>query len=77
MAEEKQCDLLLGHNSVEKEAVRILADCLQEEAGLKPFLDRWHLIPGEPWQEAMEEALTRSETVAAETIPPRGCETVR
>jgi hypothetical protein len=32
------------------------------EAGLEPFLDKWHLIPGEPWQEGMEEALRQSRT---------------
>jgi hypothetical protein len=31
---------------------------------LKPFLDKWHLIPGEPWQEALEEALDQSRTCA-------------
>lgn len=32
--------------------------------GLKPFLDKWHLVPGEPWEEALEEALDRSKTCA-------------
>ena len=34
------------------------------EQGLRPFLDKWHLIPGAPWQEALEEALDRSGTCA-------------
>jgi len=34
------------------------------EAGLQPFLDRWHLIPGEPWMEALESALAESASVA-------------
>ncbi|SBT06493.1 Methyltransferase type 11 [Candidatus Accumulibacter aalborgensis] len=44
--------------------VERLADKLVEEAQLNPFLDRWHLIPGEPWQESLEEALNRSRCVA-------------
>jgi hypothetical protein len=31
---------------------------------LPPFLDRWPLIPGDPWQEGIEQALASSETVA-------------
>ena len=31
---------------------------LQEE-GIEPFLDKWHLIPGDPWQEALEVASRR------------------
>ncbi|HEX3532513.1 MAG TPA: toll/interleukin-1 receptor domain-containing protein [Thermoanaerobaculia bacterium] len=34
------------------------------EAGLAPFLDKWHLVPGEPWQEGMEYALRESRTCA-------------
>lgn len=30
----------------------------------RPFLGKWHLILGEPWQEALEEALDRSKTCA-------------
>ncbi|HSK81448.1 MAG TPA: FxSxx-COOH system tetratricopeptide repeat protein, partial [Thermoanaerobaculia bacterium] len=40
-----------------------LALCLKAE-GFKPFLDKWHLVPGEPWQEAIEKALDRSRTCA-------------
>ena len=40
------------------------AEKLVEEAQLSPFLDRWHLIPGEPWQESLEQALNRSRCVA-------------
>ena len=41
-----------------------LARCLEDEAGLRPFLDKWHLVPGEPWQEALEDALDASRTCA-------------
>ena len=64
MAEETQYDVFLSHNSQDKPAVERLARRLADEAGLRPFLDRWHLVPGEPWQEALEEALDQSRTCA-------------
>lgn len=63
MTERTQYDVFLSHNSADKSAVEYLAQKLQE-AGLVPFLDKWHLIPGEPWQEALEEALDHSRTCA-------------
>jgi len=57
-------DVFLSHNSQDRPAVDLLARRLMDEAGLQPFLDQWHLVPGEPWQEAIEEALEQSETVA-------------
>ena len=56
-------DVFLSHNSADKLAVQTLADRLRA-AGLAPFLDIWHLIPGTPWQEGIEEALEASATVA-------------
>ncbi|MCP3959086.1 MAG: TIR domain-containing protein, partial [bacterium] len=56
-------DVFLSHNSRDKPAVELLAQKLRA-ADLEPFLDKWHLIPGEPWQEALEEALTASATCA-------------
>ena len=57
-------DVFLSHNSADKPLVELLAHRLREEAGLSPFLDKWHLIPGEPWQEALENALADSASVA-------------
>jgi len=34
------------------------------EAGLTSWLDTWNLMPGEPWQEAIEDALDACQTVA-------------
>jgi WD40 repeat protein len=71
MTEETQYDVFLSHNSQDKPAVERLARRLTDEAGLRPFLDKWHLVPGEPWQEALEEALGQSRTCAV-FIGPRG-----
>jgi len=49
-------DSFLSHNSVDKPAVEELAHRLERE-GIHPWLDKWHLIPGDPWQGPIEEAL--------------------
>jgi len=64
-------DVFLSHNSADKDAVELIAHRLREEAGLNPFLDKWHLVPGEGWQVALEVALEASETVAV-FIGPSG-----
>jgi WD40 repeat protein len=66
-----QYDVFLSHNSADKPGVEELARRLTDEAGLRPFLDKWHLVPGQPWQEAIEETLRQSETVAV-FIGPSG-----
>lgn len=66
-----QYDVFLSHNSGDKDAVERIASELEDKAGLKPFLDKWHLIPGEPWQESLEEALDLS-AVCAVFLGPLG-----
>jgi hypothetical protein len=64
MTKETQYDVFLSHSSADKESVEIIARRLRDEAGLQPWLDKWHLVPGTPWQEALEEALSQSQTCA-------------
>ena len=59
-----QYDVFLSHTSADKKAVENIAQRLRQKAKLQPFLDKWHLIPGEPWQEKLEEALDQSRTCA-------------
>jgi len=56
-------DVFLSHNKADKAAVEMLGNRL-EKSGLKVWLDRWNLLPGDPWQDEIEEALDRSRTVA-------------
>ena len=63
-------DVFLSHSGPDKPAVEELAKRLIEK-GIKPFLDKWNLIPGDPWQEALEEALIKS-TACAVFIGPGG-----
>src|SRR5262249_13339331 len=71
MAERQSFDVFLSHSSADKAAVERVARHLQDEAGLRPFLDKWHLVPGNPWQEELEEALNHSRTCAV-FIGPTG-----
>lgn len=64
-------DVFLSHNSQDKPAVEKLAIRLTDEARLKVWLDKWNLIPGEPWQEGLEDALNQSRTCAV-FIGPSG-----
>ena len=57
-------DVFLSHNSKDKPAVEWLATKLTDQAKLTVFLDIWNLVPGDPWQEDLENALAASTTVA-------------
>jgi hypothetical protein len=57
-------DIFLSHTSGDKDAVERIAQRLRAEAQIEPFLDKWHLIPGNPWQEELEQALDQSRTCA-------------
>jgi hypothetical protein len=55
--------VFLSHNSADKPAVEELAHRLKKE-GLEPWLDKWHLVPGDPWQPAVERALDDCQSCA-------------
>src|SRR5215208_959676 len=67
---ENGYDVFLSHSSVDKQAVEAIGRRLLVQ-GVRPFLDKWHLIPGTPWQEALEQALDRS-TACAVFLGPSG-----
>jgi hypothetical protein len=47
-------DVFLSHNSKDKPAVREIAMMLKTR-GLHVWLDEWELVPGRPWQDALEQ----------------------
>jgi hypothetical protein len=63
-------DVFLSLNSADYFAATALEERLAR-AGVRPWLAASQLIPGRPWQEAMERALAQSETVAV-IIGPQG-----
>lgn len=56
-------DVFLCHNSQDKALVRELATTLKG-LGLRVFFDEWDLVPGRPWQEALEEAIEQVKSAA-------------
>ena len=49
-------DVFLSHNSKDKPAVVALATSLRDRA-VRVWLDEWELVPGRPWQEAIEQVI--------------------
>ena len=58
-----QFHVFLSHNSADKPAVEELGRRLKAEH-IEPWLDKWHLIPGDPWQPAIEEVLAKCASCA-------------
>jgi len=56
-------DVFLSHNSKDKPIVRRLSAAL-EQRGLKPWLDEDQLVPGRPWQKALEDIVRITRTAA-------------
>jgi tetratricopeptide (TPR) repeat protein len=64
-------DVFLNHNKDDIPAVVIIANRLVQERQVKCWLGKWELVPGEPFQEAIEDALDNSEVVAV-FVGPHG-----
>lgn len=61
--ETKQFDVFLCHNSLDKEEVREIGLQLQKEK-IRPWLDEWELLPGQPWQRALEDQIVHIKSAA-------------
>jgi len=64
MADDFKYDVFLSHNSKDKPAVENIARLLRDVYNLKAWLDKWNLVPGEAWQDALEDALDESQAFA-------------
>ena len=64
-------DAFLSYNRRDSAVVEEIAIRLRDEAHLQVFLDKWTLVPGEVWQDDLEEALDRSATCVV-FIGPHG-----
>jgi len=56
-------DVFLSYTRADAPAVEELAQRLKDQ-GIVPWLDKWNLIPGEPWQEDIEAALDACDAYA-------------
>jgi hypothetical protein len=57
-------DVFLSHAHPDAEAVESLGRRLEDEAHMHVWLDRWVLVPGERWQQAMSKGLDEARTCA-------------
>jgi hypothetical protein len=58
-----QYDVFISYNWQDHTAVEFIARRLREH-GLTVFLDRWYLVPGRAWPQALEDALHACRAVA-------------
>lgn len=56
-------DVFFSYNSQDQDAVTRVAEALKE-TGLRVFMDRWYLVPGQPWPQALERELGKCKAVA-------------
>jgi hypothetical protein len=54
--DEKNFDVFLCHNTMDKAAVKIIGEQLKSN-GILPWLDEWELPPGLPWQRLLEQQI--------------------
>lgn len=57
---DERFDAFLSYTREDRPVVEKIAKRLEDEGRLRVFLDRWNLVPGEPWQDAIEKALSNS-----------------
>ncbi|MBO3705634.1 MAG: TIR domain-containing protein [Candidatus Accumulibacter sp.] len=55
-------DAFLSYSREDEDEVTRIAERLRDEANLQVWFDRWELVPGDPWQEKLEEALRQLNT---------------
>lgn len=51
-------DVFFSYNSQDHALVQAVAESLWQR-GRSVFLDRWYLVPGRPWPQALEDVLGR------------------
>jgi hypothetical protein len=56
-------DVFLSYHWRDQAHVEAIAHWLRAK-GLKVFLDRWYLVPGQPWPQALEGVLSSCGAVA-------------
>jgi hypothetical protein len=56
-------DVFLSHNSKDKPVVRRLSKAMKAR-GLRVWLDEWELVPGQSWQEALEQIIKTAKAAA-------------
>jgi small GTP-binding protein len=58
-----QYDVFLSYNGADRKQVVMVAEMLKG-VGIRPWLDVWDLVPGQPWQEGLEAAIKNVRSAA-------------
>lgn len=61
--ETGEYDVFMSYNGDDRPRILEIANSLKA-IGLRPWLDVWDLIPGRPWQEELEKAITQVKSAA-------------
>ena len=72
MPNDEVYDIFLSHSHSDAKWVENLARKLEDQEGLRVWLDKWVLIPGEPWTQNLEKGLSQAKACAVllgEDIP--------
>jgi hypothetical protein len=62
--EKKDFDVFLSYSHLDVSYVEELAKRLEDEFGFHVWLDKWILIPGENWQQAISQGLDQAKSCA-------------
>lgn len=54
-------DVFISYNSIDKEIAHELGETLKKQ-GISVWIDDWELIPGRPWQKALENIVKKTKT---------------
>ena len=57
-------DVFLSYNGEDRKDIEKIAKYLVNRLNLRPWFDRWELVPGEPWIRALERGLGASKPCA-------------
>lgn len=60
--DKRKYDLFLSYSHLDAEIVQSLASELSD-AGIEVWFDQWELVPGEPWEQSMKQAIAESSAV--------------
>jgi hypothetical protein len=71
MSANAEFDVFVSYNTLDHAVVERLARALKER-GLTVFLDRWELVPGRSWPQALEQHLLQCRSVAVVLGPASG-----
>ena len=55
-------DTFLSHSHMDAEVVEYIGTKLEDEHGLKVWLDKWIIVPGEPFIQALSKGLDQAKT---------------